>query len=623
MDNKALFENSKSAKGFPSPIGNALEENRKWAGVFLWLSVLLTLLAYLPLMNNQFVDWDDTLYIQYNTHIRDLHFSSLLWMFTNFYGGYWIPLTWLSLALDYGLGRLEPWVYHLDNLVLHLLNTAVVFLLSSKILTLIQKNRSQDNKKRASAWLIPASFLTALLFGIHPIHVESVAWATERKDLLCGLFSFLSLSAYLDYASQFHRSPQKYLACGVFFILALLSKPMAVSLPFVFILLDYWPLGRFHSNVRKVLAEKIPFFVLALLSSVVAVWTQFGAGAGWGLDQSPLSFRLTNSCHSILFYLVKMLAPVHLTTFYPIRLENTFSLEYLLSVLGVVLVSLFCFINRKKRPYLVAAWLYYLVTLAPALGIVQVGNQAAGDRFTYLPSLGPCLLAASAFVAFFSRKFLILFLLGAGWVALLGFGTFRQVSVWKDSISLWENVLRIYPDNNLIVHNNLGKAYEEAGRWDDALAKFEDAAYGTTPFFHAHWGKARILADKGLWEESLQEYKTAIAMNPQFPPLYSGLGMVYGKKKLWPEALVEVQKAIQMDPRYADAYDDLGVLYRDQAQYGKSIEALQNARALDPNNVVYLRNLLKTYQQAGHYKEAMLLYRDLSDHPRSLLTMNY
>jgi len=593
-------------------------EKQNWVRELLWFSLLLTLLAYLPLSNNQFVDWDDSNYIQFNPHIRQLNLASVRWLFTNFYGGYWIPLTWASLSVDYCVGRLEPWIYHLNNLLLHLLNTAIVFLLSLKLLDIAGKKMGKIGQP---AWALPAAFGTALLFGLHPIHVESVAWAAERKDLLCGLFFLLSLWAYLAFTAQSSRV--KYLTCLGLFSLALLSKPMAISLPFVFVLLDYWPLGRFPPKPSKTWLEKVPFFILAISSSVVAVLSQTQAGAAWGLNASPLSFRLINACHSLLFYLAKMAFPVKLTAFYPILLENTFSPEYLGSLLGVVIISMICFRYREKRPYLAATWLYYLITLVPVLGLFQVGNQAAADRFTYLPSLGPFLLVAGALSTFYSKRRFMVVTLGIIWTGLLGVGTFQQVSVWKDSIALWENVLRFYPRNNLIVHNNLGRAYEQAGRYDQALAKYEDAKANGVSFFYSHWGKARILADKNLLGDSIREYQAALAENPNFPPLHSGLGLVYGRKGLRKEALVEAQEAIRIDPHFGEAYNDLGKVYRDQGQLKEALAAFQKAQSLDPDNPIYMRNLMTSYQKAGRYKETLVLYKQLSAHPRSLLTMSF
>jgi len=416
---------------------------------------------------------------------------------------------------------------------------------------------------------------------------------------------------------------KKYLACLGLFILALLSKPMAITLPLLFILLDYWPLGRLQPPFRKALLEKTPFFIAALLSSGVAVISQFQAGAGWGLGPFPFSFRLMNAFHSLVFYLGKMLFPAHLAAYYPILPEQSFSPEYLASALLVLLATLICVIYRKKYPSLAVAWLYYVLTLAPVLGIVQVGNQAAADRFTYLPSLGPFLLVAGVLSKLFFRNRLALILLAALGATLLGYGTFRQAGLWKDSVTLWENVVKLYPYNNLIVHNNLGRAYEDAGRLDEALGKFNDAAPNGFHFFYSHWGKGRVLARKGLWDQSIQEYQTALAMNPHYPPMLSELGLVYEKKGSRPEALAAVLEAVQVDPRFGDGYLHLGDLYRGRGQFKEALEAYRKAYLLDPDNADYFRGLVKDCEEAGQFREAKEWYGELSSRPRSLLSLSF
>ncbi len=587
-------------------------KKKHWSRALPWLSVLLTLLAYLPVVNNQFVNWDDPNYIQFNPVIRSLAPQNLWSMVSNFHSGYWIPLTWLSYALDFQLGLLEPWIYHLDNLILHGLNTLFVFFLSLKLFTFV---REKDSKLPAD-WPVFSAFGGSLLFGLHPLHVESIAWAAERKDLLCGLFFLSSLLVYMELAARPTR--KKYSLCLGLFFLALISKPMAVSLPLVFILLDYWPFRR-SNKFSSVFLEKTPFFLTALLAGWVAFLSQTQVGASWGLNQSPLSFRIMNACHSLIFYLFKLLVPVKLAAFYPILLEKTFSPDYFFSLLGVLLITFGCFIYRKKKPFLLTAWLFYVITLGPVLGLVQVGNQAAGDRFTYIPSLAPILLASGVFFQLLSQRRLILGLLGILGAGFLGYGTFQQSSVWKDSITLWENTLRVCPLNNLIVHQNLGKAYEDAGRHDEALSKYRDAQNPDHNFLQPLWGEGRVLSAMGRLDFSIKKFREALALNPHFPPLHSDLGMVYQKKGLEKEAMGEIQEAIRLDTNYAEAYNHLGIIYRSQGQEKESLEAFQKALFLDPDNPVYLRECLKTCQATGNFKEALNLYKALSSHSRPLL----
>lgn len=613
-------------------------KNGDRARLFMGLAVLATLLAYLPIVDNRFVEWDDSLLIIGNYHIRHLDLRSIGWIFTNPYEGNYIPLTWLSLALDFKVGRLEPWVYHLNDLILQCLNTAIVFYLSLKLLRIVRKAPTTPTKKGDGGLSEPAdrplwaAFGTALLFGLHPIHVESVAWASERKDILCGSFYFLGLWVYLDYALAV-RSPaagntqgntrRKYFACLGLFIAALLSKPTAVSLPFVLLLLDHWPLGRLGSQFKKCFMEKIPFGIATLAASGIAMVSQRQVGALSNLQQFPLFFRLMNAGHSVLFYLWNMLYPFRLAAYYPCHPDEASSFGYVFSVFSVLAVSCLCWIYRKKYPYFLTAWFFYLMTLAPVIGIIQVGSQAAADRYAYLPSWGIFLLAAAFLARSLSRRPWVLFALALAGTALLGYRTHLQVSFWKDTVALWENVFRCYPKNNYEAYHNLASAYEKSGQWDKALFNYSVAIRINPYSLHSYWGKANVLSAQGSLEESIGEFKDAIKMDPRYPPLHTDLAMVYQKKGMVKEALAEAEEAVQMDPNYPVAYNNLGIIEQNQGRMEEALADFAKARTLDPDNADYLRNLIAACQKAGKPKEALALYRELSSRPRSLVSLNF
>ena len=301
-----------------------------WTWTIGLLPVLLTSFFYLPVLKNNFVNWDDAEVIQENIHIRYLNLDSLHWMFTTFLSGNWIPLTWLSFAVDYRLGGLNPLIYHLDNLVLHGLNTLVVFFLSLKLLGRMPRQETFGAGQGILNWKWMAAFLTAILFGLHPIHTKSVAWATERKDLLSGFFFFTSLWVYLDYAAN--KKNSSYLICLGLFLLALLSKPMAVTLPLVLLLLDFYPLERLSGQWTKRVLEKIPFWAASLLSGWITIIAQSQSKAFSAMDKLPMLFRISNAFHSVDFYLAKMFIPLDLAAFYPLPPDqNIFSIPYLAS----------------------------------------------------------------------------------------------------------------------------------------------------------------------------------------------------------------------------------------------------------------------------------------------------
>ena len=279
----------------------------------------------------------------------------------------------------------------------------------------------------------------------------------------------------------------------------------------------------------------------------------------------------------------------------------------------LVIISVVTVCYSRKLPYLLVGWLWFLGMLVPVIGLVQVGEQAWADRYAYLPSVAPFVLLASTFIYLFSKWRPALIFLSIGWAALLGYGTFRQVSVWKDSIALWENVLRVYPKNNVIVYTNLAASYEEAGHWNDALAEYNQAIATQVPLANPHHGKGKILLEKGLTDEAIQEFKTSISIDPTYTEPHSDLGMVYERAGLHAEALAEIHKAIRLDPEYAPAYNNLGMVLKSQGKLEESIGAFRKAQSLDPDNGTYLRNLISIYQQMGNHKETLALYRELSN----------
>jgi len=546
-----------------------------------------------------------------NIHLHSLGWNSLKWMFTTFFLGNWIPLNWLSLSIDYHLGGLNPMVYHLHNLLLHVLNTILVFFLSLRVFVAAQNSGIPQDKEKPAAVFLTASFFSALLFGIHPIHVESVAWATERKDLLCAVFFLSSLLMYMDYGSSAVQKAWKRYACFGLFLLALMSKPMAITLPFILLLLDIWPLTRFSRNRAGVLLEKIPFFIASFLSVWLVLSSQSKVIALWPIEKLPFNFRIMNAFHSIAFYLAKMLVPVHLSAFYPIPLgREAFSAINIFSCILVLVTSVICLRCYKSRPYIAAAWLYYIIMLSPVLGIIQVGAQAAADRYTYLPCLGPLLLLAAVSASLFSGRKLPAAVLALILACCLGLKTVAQVRVWHDSISLWENAAKVYPHKSLTIYSNLANAYREADRLDDAINEYNNAIAIGSLDAESHNGFGTALAAKGLTQDAIKEFKTAISLDPMSTLPHFNLSALYSMLGQQNDALMEIQQALKIEPDNPDAYNYMGMAYGYLSQFDKSIEAFRHALSLDPHNADYLTNLATTYQREGKYDEAIALYRE-------------
>lgn len=589
-----------------------------------WIVVLfiscVTILFYLPSLRNGFVNWDDPMGIIENYSIRFLNLSFFKWMFTTFLTGNWIPLTWLSFALDYSVGKLNATVYHAHNLLLHVINTGLVFFLSVKILKLAAKSDATIKEDLYSfsgkmigigsltmTPMIWASALTTLLFGLHPIHVESVAWITERKDLLFSLFFFASLLVYLNNLSNEKQATWKWIACWLLFALSLLSKPMAVTLPLILLLLDAWPLKRFHSNISRILWEKIPFFLLSFAISVVTIAAQSHAGAVLNTEILPLDFRIMNAFHSIVFYIWKMVIPVNLVPFYPIK-QEPFNAENLFAVIIVFMISLICYVYREKKPYLWMSWLFYLVTLAPVIGILQVGAQAAADRYTYLPLLSLFLLFSTSLVIFFSHHRKGLITCTVILVCSLGFATVNQMAIWKNSITLWKSVVGVYPDQSIIIHTNMGNAYKQFNQLDDALKEY-NRALAIHPHSLIYDGRGIVLLEKGFVDEAIQDFHHSIALDPTSASPHRNLWFAYDKKGLQDLALSEILEAVKINPEYAEAYNNLGISLGRKGDFSKSIDAFETALSLDPENSKYLINLATTYQRNGQLDLAIDWYK--------------
>ena len=572
----------------------------KW--IIILLLFILSFFIYLPALENGFV-WDDDVYVVKNVRIHSLSAKSLTWMATGFDAGNWHPLTWFSHALDCTLWGLDSGKHHLTNLILHGLNTALVFIL---IVTLLSRIASPA---RDTSWNIIAGGVTALLFGLHPLHVESVAWVAERKDLLCAFFFILTTWAYTCYVFSpvKRRRRMWYGITLILFVLALMSKPMAVTLPFVFLLLDGYPFNRFKFNFSKsnlsVLIEKLPFLVLSICSGILTLLAQHSGGAIRTLEQLTLDARLLNALRVLMFYLGKMIFPYKLVPFYPVTVVSHW--EYLFYGILVALITSLCVRMAVKKKYVwLVVWSYYLITLLQVLGIIQVGGQLAADRYTYLPSLGPFLLVGvitawtweRASFSRFNQAFKGLILISIFLMVLAGaFLTRQQIEVWRNPESLWGRVNGVFPgvvreayfnlgvyynDNGrageaieqfkkaieinpryAMAHNNLGIAYTKNGMLDKAIYEYEQALAINPRHAKAHYNLGVVYFSQGNFDRAMVKFKDAIALNPNYTEAHYNLGNTYDKKGLWDNAITEHKKAIAINPRHAMAYNNLAVIY--------------------------------------------------------------
>ena len=537
------------------------------------LIVLATLLVFLPSIQNGFVSWDDGTNLVDNPYFRGFTRAHLRWMWTNHLLSHYVPLTWMSFALDYRIWGSEARGYHLTNVLLHALNAGLFYLLSLALL-----RRAVPTKP----FQLPAAVFAALFFSLHPLRVESVAWVTERRDVLSGFFFLLALVAYLRASGPGPaRTVQSryYLACFAFFCLAILSKEIAVVLPAILLLLDVYPLKRiggapgrwFGPSVRWVWLEKIPFFAVALADAVMTL--QVGARdhllvkLGW----MP---RIAATVYALAFYLLKTVIPANLSPLYPLTPHNTsLAAPFVISSAVVLSITLAAFLLFRKFPALLIVWLAFLVTLLPVSGIFQAGAQIAADRYTYLACLGWALLAGVGFqwcwnalsssvgkgVA--AAVALLVFITVASTLALL---TRAQIGVWRDSDSLWSRAVAIQPSS--VACDNLGSS----------------------------------LFDEGDVVGAQDQYRQAIALNPGDAVGHAGLGNTLLDLRKWGPAALELRQAVDLMPGLAPAHNNLGHALAMQGKIDQAVAQFREALRLKPDDPNFQRNLEHALQVQLH-----------------------
>lgn len=586
----------------------AVAQKTRNSNYFLAGVVSLTaFLLYLPCLRNNFLVWDDGVYVTDNPIIRSINLNLVRSAFLEFHASNWHPLTWISHALDYAIWGLNPVGHHLTNVIMHALNTALVVLVTVQ---LIELYRERTVTKQAPPWLKRQGVLitggvTGLLFGLHPIHVESVAWVSERKDLLCVLFFLMSIIAYLKYVSaKSHATSQvntrlghfnmSYFLCLGLFMIALLSKPMAVSLPFVLLIIDWFPSNRIHSinSFRSAFLEKLPFILLSLGSSVLTILAQKEGGSMEILKAVPIQSRLLVAAHSLLAYLLNIMWPVNLSPFYPYPDNiSLLSLKYFSATVLVIGISAYGMLTAKKNKVFISVWCYYVITLLPVLGIVQVGLQSMADRYTYLPGLGIFFLIG-LLIARISRKIVVSkkwasFAKGIGVTAAaivlitLGYLTVRQMRLWENDFSLWSYAINTEKSDT--AYWNRGIAFSRIGQYDKAIDDYGAAIALNHNFYGAYLNRGMAYGEMGQSDKALADFNEAIAIYPRYYEAYNNKGMVYGKVASFDKAIAQFNKAIDINPRQPRPYCNRGLAYYLIGENDRALKDLNKAIDLDEN----------------------------------------
>ena len=569
------------------------------------LLIIASLALYNPVSRYPFINYDDDRYVSDNAHVRDgFSWESIKWAFTSYDESNWHPLTWLSHMLDCQLFHLNPAGHHYTNAVLHALNVVLLFWVLF-----------------AATGFIWRSFMAAALFALHPINVESVAWVAERKNLLSLFFFFLALGAYRWYASKPRTS--RYAVVAALFALGLMAKPQVITLPFVLLLWDYWPLQRAgslanHAGVserqpiankswRWLVLEKLPLLAMCVASSVLTLKAQTAAGAVTSFNRYPLSIRLENAIVAYARYLGKAFWPSHLSVMYPYQPASLTQSQILLSLLLLVFIT--AGVIAAKKRYLTVGWLWFLGTLVPMIGIIQVGVQAMADRYAYLPFIGLFFSAcwgASEFAKSRSRSYKWLATASAIVLTALALVSHRQIGYWSSNLSLWSHAAAV-TTGNFVAEDGIGNSLLAEGDLEQAMPHFRIAAeiHPTDPisnsnlaFYKMQQGDltGALALYKKLIDNTQDERSKAIA--------FINMGNIQDELGNLSAARDDFQAAVSLRPRNARAWIGLGVATQKSGDYNAAIQAFSQAVSLQPTDLTYLL-LASALKQSGRDVEAV------------------
>ena len=550
----------------------------------------ITLAVFYRSFSYDFLNFDDDVYVTANQNVqKGLTLENTLWAFRTTSIAYWHPLTWISHMLDVQVWGVDSGRHHLTNVLFHMTNALLLFLAL--------------NHMTGAAW---RSAFVAIFFALHPLNVESVAWVAERKNLLSTFFGMLTLLAYGCYTQK--PDLIRYLIVGVFFLLGLLAKPMLVTLPFLFLLLDYWPLRRFslrdsstgrRNKTSGLILEKLPFLIISGIFVYVSSASIQGSGILRTLKAVPMSLRFSNAVVSYVKYMGKMIWPFNLTLIYPYP-QSISEGQFFLSLIFLVAVSVYVIWLLKGHSYLAVGWFWYLGTLVPVSGLVQAGLwPAMADRWAYVPLIGLFIaivwgIAELADGRPFCKKSIPIFAILI--MGFLGATTWVQLGYWKNSIELFRHALEITADN-AVAHNNLGNAILHSGKSDQAYEHYAQAIRIIPDFAEAHYNIARILTDQSKIDAALSHYGSAIKSNPRFEKAYYNRGILLAQKGDDSAAILDFSMALRIDPDYAEAHNNLGVVLIRQGRIKEAASHFLKAVQLKSSYSEASQNLQKALNE--------------------------
>jgi hypothetical protein len=526
----------------------------QWVRRGLAVAVALVVFAcFVPAVGNDFVTWDDPLNFTENVHYRGLSLSHLRWMFATFHMGHYQPLTWITFGLDYSLWGLDPTGYHLTNILLHTANAVLFYWISVRLLRLGLGSPNGPTAKSAALYAAAAS--SALLFAVHPLRVESVAWVSERRDVLSAFFYLATVLAYLRMQAAETARRRRWFALSLgCLVLSLLSKAWGMTLPLVLLALDVYPLRRDGAGgppLRALILEKVPYMVPAGVAAALALLAQGHGAEMLSVQQYGPSARVAQAAYGLCFYLWKTLVPTRLSPVYPLAVQlDPTEVRYLLCGVAVLSITALAIATWKRWPWLLVGWFCYAVIVSPVLGLLQTGPQIAADRYTYLSCLPWALLAAAALYHVSrggrKRKWLVTSA-ALGGLGVLGMLTIRQTRLWRDSTILWNHALRLDP-NNAIAYVNRGAAYESKGDLDRALADYVAAIQRNGSYADAYFGRGNVRRVRGDLEGALADYNTVVQLRAYDPNGYANRGGIRHVRGELEAAAADYHRALELAP---------------------------------------------------------------------------
>jgi tetratricopeptide (TPR) repeat protein len=570
-----------------------------WQRITTIISLItLIFIIYTQVLHFGFANIDDSVYVTQNSHVLGgLSAEGLKWAFTSTFAGFWHPITWLSLMLDAQIYGSWAGGYHLTNLLLHVVSSLMLFMIFRRM--------------TGSFW---RSGFVAALFALHPLHVESVAWIGERKDVLSAFWGMLTIYAYVYYAER--PGIKRYLLFFIFFFLGLMSKPMLVTMPFLLLLLDYWPLDRIFfrvksseiitsdkkgfvipkpASIRRVILEKIPLFILIIPISIVTFFAERKFGALPTMESLPMDMRMYNALISYIRYIEKTIVPINLSVYYPH--PGIWPVWQVISAGStIILLSVFVFRKINRYPYLTVGWLWYLGTLVPVIGLIQVGPCSMADRYTYIPLIGLFIMVAWGvpdLVRRWPHKKAVLNFSALLLIIIFSVLSWQRCKLWGDNYLLWDDVLKKYNISSIgnirenrrmaFAYNFRGLGYAEKGNYRQAIDDYNVALKINRQYEEALNNRANAYRMIGQNDLALQDFKQTITINPKFADAYYNRGILYLEMNHLDNAVADFTTAINIDPDMADYFNNRGVALRLKGEYEKSFADFNHALKINQN----------------------------------------